>query len=115
MGKRKINAEKVDGLSSDDIKKIRAAIRQVWSWSHPRRLCVARCTGKDGFARCEQCHKKCPKIFVDHVLNVGEVDAGFIGRLFTPSKNLQGLCKKCHSLKTNQERKNKRDLEKYGF
>lgn len=109
---RKVKPEKVDGLSAKDIEKIRRAIRQVWSWSYPRRLCILRCTGKDGFARCEKCGETCPKIFVDHKLNVGEVDGGFIERLFTPSKNLQGLCKACHQVKTNHERKVLREKEK---
>ena len=95
---------KVDGLSPHDIKKIRNAIRQVWHRSHVRKLCVNRCIGKDGFSYCEKCKKRSPKVFIDHITKVGEVDGGFIKRLFTPSKNLQGLCKKCHDLKTKEER-----------
>jgi len=110
--KRKAKAERIDGLSPDDIEKIRRAIRQVWSWSTPRRLCIARCTDAEGFPFCEQCGERCPKIFVDHIARVGDVDSGFIARLFTPSKNLQGLCKKCHAKKTNQENKLKRDQKK---
>lgn len=102
--KRKVKL-KVDGLSPDDIKKIRSAIRQVWSWSTPKRLCVARCIGADGFSRCEECKKKVPKIFVDHTTPVGEVDAGFIARLFCPSSGLRGMCHKCHRVKTASERK----------
>jgi hypothetical protein len=100
--------EKIDGLSADDIKKIRAAIRQVWSWSYPRRLVVQRCLIAEGFSKCELCKKKCPKIFVDHLNPVGDVDSGFIERLFISSENLQGLCKKCHDQKTKDERKQKR-------
>lgn len=104
--------EKIDGLSPKDVEKIRKAIRQVWSWSYPRRLCIARATGKDGFPKCEQCKKKVPKVYPDHITPVGEVDSGFIERLFTPSKNLQAICKKCHDKKTREERaQSKRDRE----
>lgn len=115
MKKRKPKAVKVppiDGLSAKDIKKIRSAIRKVWSWSYPRRLCIARATGPDGFVRCEKCKKKVPKIYPDHVKPVGDVDGGFITRLFVPSKQLQALCKKCHGKKTRQERA---DAKALGF
>lgn len=114
MSKKRIKkrVEKVDGLSAHDIKKIRAAIRQVWHRSHVRKLCVSRCIGKDGFSYCELCKKRAPKIFIDHKEKVGAVDGGFIRRLFTPSKNLQGLCKKCHDAKTKAERAEERRREK---
>lgn len=98
-------AEKVDGLSAKDVENIRKAIRKVWMWSTPWRLCKARAVGKDGFSRCEQCKKKVPKVFVDHINAVGDVDGGFIERLFCPSSGLQALCKKCHDAKTRLERK----------
>lgn len=105
MGK-KTKHEKVDGLGPKDVERIRKAVRQVWSWSHARKLCVQRCTDAEGFAHCEnhKCKKKVPKIYPDHITAVGAVDAGFLERMFTPSKNLQGLCKKCHDRKTRQER-----------
>lgn len=96
--------QKVDGLSPDDIKKIRSAIRQVWSWSTPKRLCLVRTQHADGFSRCELCKEKTPKVFVDHIVPVGDVDAGFIERLFCSSLGLQGLCKACHEAKTREER-----------
>jgi len=102
----KIKVEKIDGLGPDDIRKIRTAIRQVWSWSHPKRLCMARAVGRDGFSRCEKCKKKVPKVFADHITPCGDVrDGGFIARMWCPSNQLQALCKKCHDLKTAQERK----------
>ena len=96
---------KIDGLSPDDIKKIRNAIRQVWHRSHVRKLCVNRCTQADGFTFCEQCKTVTPKLKIDHKINVGAVDGGFISRMFVESSGLQGLCKKCHDEKTKQERK----------
>lgn len=103
---------KVDGLGPDDIKKLRTAIRKVWSWSYARRLCVARATGKDGFPRCEKCMKKVPKIFPDHIVPCGELDGGYINRMFISSKGLQALCAKCHRLKTNEENAFRRALKK---
>lgn len=103
--KKKEKPKPVDGLGLKDIQKIRNAIRQVWHWSYAKKLCMKRCTGKDGFSRCEKCKKKAPKVYVDHIQNVGDVDEGFISRLFCPSSGLQGLCKVCHDAKTRLERK----------
>lgn len=105
---KKSKLPNVDGLGPKDIKKLRTAIRQVWSWSYAKKLVVKRCTDKNGFARCEnpKCKKrKCPKIFVDHIMRCGNVDEGYIKRMFVPSKSLQGLCKICHDTKTRWERK----------
>ena len=76
----------------------------VWHWGYPKKLVIARCTGKDGFLKCEKCKKRVPKVFVDHIVQVGDVDSGFIARLFCPSSGLQGLCAECHRLKTKEER-----------
>jgi len=105
MGKKKIG--KTDGLGPLEIKKIRTAIRLVWHRSWARALVVKRCTGKDGYYRCELCKKKTPKIKIDHIKQVGDVDEGFIKRLFCSSKELQGLCDPCHKVKTKAERKTK--------
>lgn len=109
---------KTDGLSGDDLKRIHKAVRQVWSWSYPWRLAKARAMGDDGFPRCE--NRKCPqkgepvpKVFVDHIDPVGEVGGpNYIARMFIPSRRLQALCKKCHDLKTREERREARELEK---
>lgn len=98
----------VDGFSAKHKEQIRKATRQVWSWSYPRRICVARATDSEGFVYCEnsKCKSKgkpVPKIFVDHIKPVGAVDKGYLERLFCPSSGLQALCKKCHSIKTEQE------------
>lgn len=95
---------KTDGLGPYEIKRIRSAVRQVWHRCHARALVVKRCTGKDGFPRCETCGKKTPVLKIDHIEAVGDVDAGFILRMFVPSKQLQGMCKKCHDAKTRSER-----------
>jgi hypothetical protein len=98
---------KVDGLGPKDVAKIRSAIRQVWHRSHPRKLAQQRAVGKDGFFRCEGCKKKTPKVCIDHKIAVGDVDGGFLKRLFCPSKDLQALCVSCHNKKTKQEREAK--------
>lgn len=102
MAKKKI--EKTDGLGPLEVKKIRSALRLVWHRSHARRLVVIRCTAPDGFTFCEKCEKTTPQLKIDHIKNVGDVDEGFIKRLFCASKELQGLCKKCHDEKTKLER-----------
>lgn len=102
---KKQKPQKVDnGLGEQDVKRIRTALRRVWGWNYSRKICVERAIGKDGFPRCEQCRKKVPKVFPDHIEKVGDVDAGFIFRLFVPSNRLQALCKKCHDAKTRHER-----------
>ncbi len=108
---KKPKIEKTDGLGPLEIKKIRNAVRQVWHRSHARKLVVDRCTGFDGFSYCELCEDRTPKLKIDHKVNVGKVDGGFIQRMFTPSKNLQGLCKECHDTKTKQERADARSLK----
>ena len=123
MGKKRTKKavpEKIDGLSMVDVRKIRAAIRKVWHWSYPKKLATARATKKDGFAYCEakDCPakgKKVPKVYIDHIEAVGDVDAGFIKRLFCESKKLQALCKSCHTKKTNEERKENKMLEELGL
>lgn len=95
---------KVDGLGPEEVKRIRAAIRQVWHWSHAKRLVVKRCARQGGYAECEKCRELVPKVYIDHIEAVGALDAGFIARLFCPSTGLQGLCKECHNAKTKWER-----------
>jgi hypothetical protein len=101
----KAKLEKVDGLGPKDIKRIRSALRGAWQWNHARQLVIKRCLVAGGFSKCELCKKKSPKVFVDHIEACGEVtQAHYIARMFRPSSELQGLCQKCHSAKTKQER-----------
>jgi hypothetical protein len=99
---------KLDGeLTATDIKQIRSALRQVWGRSSlARKLCIKRATGKDGFAKCELCKKKVPKVAVDHIQALGDVQApDYIKRLWCHSSKLQALCLSCHGKKTRAERK----------
>lgn len=74
------------------------------------RLVKKRCMGEDGFPRCE--NKKClskgkpvPAIQADHIRPIGEIGGpDYIKRMFVSSKEMQGLCKKCHAEKTKQEK-----------
>lgn len=103
MAKRQ-KLTKLDGLGPYEIRKIRSAIRIVWHRSYARALVVKRCKDENGFARCEKCKKTTPSLKIDHIKQVGDVDGGFIKRLFCPSNQLQGLCPLCHNLKTKEER-----------
>lgn len=102
----------IDGLGLKDIERLRRVTRQVWSWSHPKRLCIERSTDHEGFQFCKKCYKKVPKIYVDHKKAVGKIDSGYLDRLFCPSSGLQALCKECHQKKTNAERRVKKDAAK---
>lgn len=104
MAKRQ-KAQKIDGLGTRELSLIHSAVRQVWQRGRSRALVIKRCTGKDGFLRCESCKKKTPQIKVDHIEAVGQVGGpNYIQRMFVPSAQLQGLCKKCHGAKTRAEK-----------
>ncbi len=104
MAKR-VKLQRFDGFGPLEIKRMRSATRLVWQRCYARSLVIKRCTGKDGFPRCEQCKVKTPAIKVDHIKPVGDLaGSGYFDRLMVPSKCLQGLCKKCHDAKTKLER-----------
>ncbi len=102
MGKSKLKG--FDGLGPKEIRDLRNATRLVWQRSHARKLVVKRCTGEDGYAYCEECASRTPKLKVDHIVKVGDLDSGYIPRLMVPSSKLQGLCPTCHNAKTKAER-----------
>ncbi len=95
---------KMDGLGPYEIKRIRSAVRDVWQHCYARKLVIQRCTGKDGFLYCEICKDRTPTLKVDHIINVGKVDQGFITRMFVPSAQLEGMCPECHNVKTQVEK-----------
>lgn len=101
---KKKKLTKCDGLGPYEVKKIREALRVVWHRSLARKLVVDRCTDGHGFTRCENCGKRTPTLKVDHMEQCGDVDEGFIKRLFCPSEELWGLCKPCHDIKTKAEK-----------
>jgi len=109
--KAKKAARKIDGLGPHLTQRIRSALRDVWHQSQARKICVDRVALPNGYSRCESksCKgKRFPKVYIDHVVNVGDLDAGFITRMFVPSKGLQALCKNCHDAKTKAERVSKK-------
>jgi len=65
--------------------------------------------------RCAQCKKAFPNkdVQVDHILPVVDPVVGFVNwdtyiqRMYCAVENLQVLCKKCHAVKTKEERKKK--------
>ena len=77
-------------------------------------LAIARATDKEGFGICEnpKCRARVPKLYVDHVTPIGKIDAGFIERLWCPSKKLQAWCRRCHAKKTREEAKARAEEEK---
>lgn len=97
-------AVKIDvGLNDQDKKKIKSALRKVWSWSFARKLVVKRCDLGGGYSRCEKCRKKVPRIHVDHIEAVGPFSLDIISRMFVPSSKMQGLCDVCHKAKTKTD------------
>lgn len=112
--KRAKKAERnFDGFGPFLIMRSRQVLRELWQRSsQARKIVVKRCELAGGYSRCELCKKKVPKVFIDHIERVGDLDAGFFKRLFCSSKGLQGLCEKCHSRKTAQERKAQKEALK---
>lgn len=105
MGKKSA-LKNVDGLGPKDVKRLVTAIRRVWGWNYARRICLERAFDEDGFPVCEKCKTKTPKVYPDHIKPVGTFHVElFIKRMFVSSSQLQALCKNCHRLKTNKERK----------
>lgn len=103
--KPKKKKEVFDGLNEKDCERIGKALRNVWAWSHSRKLCIERATCGEGFPKCELCKARVPKVYVDHIEPVGTIDARIIERLFVPSTKMQALCKKCHGEKTKRDNK----------
>lgn len=108
---KKLVVPKVDGLGPKDVKNIRIALRKVWAYSHARKLCINRATREDGFAVCEQCSSVVAKVYADHITPCGQVDGGYITRMWCPSAQLQALCDKCHRIKTNRERRDVKRMQ----
>jgi len=97
-------AKAIDGLGSVELMKLRNAMRQVWQRSKQWKLVKARCKDSEGYDVCEGCDTRVPKIFVDHIVPIGDMlDPGFIERLMVPSSELKGLCNECHKPKTKKD------------
>lgn len=105
MGSKKVKEPLIDGLNDIDKKRIRTALRRAWSWSYSRRITAARCLNEDGFPVCEECNRVVPRITIDHIYPVGEIDNTTIERMFVPSNKLRAICSTCHRGFTNAQRK----------
>jgi 5-methylcytosine-specific restriction endonuclease McrA len=104
-----------DGITDADYGALTRDLRRRWSWSAPRRIAKERSVAIDGFHRCEQCRRKTPKIFIDHIVPIGSLKhdgAGWIERLYCPSIGLQALCKICHDQKTKAENRKRLESKK---
>lgn len=103
---KKLKPAPVDGLGPKDAERLVKAIRQVWAYSHARKLCLKRAMGENEIGTCEKCSDKVGKLYADHIDPVGSFDPEtYIKRMFLPSTNLQAVCTRCHAKKTREERK----------
>ena len=83
-----------------------AALRKIWRWSQERRKCLKEAKRRKRY-QCAKCKKYYLKVQVDHIVPIGGFKNdwnAFIDKLFCSVDNLQSICKKCHSKKTNKER-----------
>lgn len=97
-----------------------AALRRIFRWS-PERKKALKGAGDDkqGYT-CASCSKRCDRkgVAIDHVAPVVETSKGFQGwdiyvhRLFCSARNLQVLCKVCHSAKSKAENAERRKAKK---
>jgi hypothetical protein len=93
--------------------KIVPAVRRIWFYSPLRREAVNR--AKEGeYYRCEKCHGLQEKVHIDHIdpcvpLTGWEGFDSFITRLFCEPDKLQAICEKCHSKKSLEETKTRKE------
>lgn len=103
---------------------LRSALRSAYNRWPPKFQVLAKARrpyeGNDKRTKWEfQCNdckgwKKSSEVSVDHIIPAGSLNTfedlpGFCQRLFCSEDDLQLLCKDCHQIKTNEERKQKDD------
>jgi hypothetical protein len=95
-------------MKKDVIAYIKKGLRRTWGRSKQRQGALKRAKVKYGHYRCECCLQvyRRKDIEVDHIKAVGRfVDWDtYIERLFCDSNKLAVLCKKCHSIKTKEDK-----------
>lgn len=89
--------------------KIVSATRRIWFYSPLRREALKRAK-VDDYYRCEKCFGLQEKVHIDHIepcvpLTGWEGFDSFITRLFCEPDQLQVICEKCHSKKSLEETK----------
>ena len=101
---------------------IKGGLRQLTRRWAPISECLKEARTRRGFYLCAGCKQEVPasilegrkrvkNAIVDHIIPVVDPKKGFttwdecIERMFCEKDNLQVLCKKCHDIKTEQERK----------
>lgn len=97
--------------------KVISAARRIFLHSPIRREAMERNKTSDGFHRCEQCRKLTEKVnidHIDHVIPLSGFDSwdGVLNRLFCDPLKLQKLCPECHSKKTTDEQKIRKQYRK---
>jgi 5-methylcytosine-specific restriction endonuclease McrA len=93
--------------------KIVPAIRRIWFHSPLRREVMKRAK-VDEYFRCEKCRGLQEKVHIDHINPCVPLTgwAGydvFITNLFCDPSQLQVICEKCHSKKTQDEVKTRKE------
>ena len=99
---------------------IKSALRRIWRWSPERREALSKSRISKGQYACASCLKSYDKkdVAIDHVDPVVDPRKGFEGwdvyicRLYCPARNLQALCRACHSIKSKEENALRRKCKK---
>lgn len=111
---------------------LKGAIRRVFSRSDIRRYIINKTLLPNhtdttrprvkNWCKCELCHLPTPKSYmqVDHIQPVIPIGVNLenitwdelVDRIWCDTKNLQGLCEACHDIKTERERKERKDERK---
>jgi len=99
-----------------DIAKLVSKSREIWRQSQNYQSVkkVCKIVGKSGWFKCQTCHSEVEVIKIDHIKPIGEQPVvmhnfgEWLEKLFCEPLNLQGLCTRCHSIKTKEENKLRR-------
>lgn len=99
--------QKLDGgIGKIETAFIRNSMRQLWQRvSKARAIAKKRCFVEKGMYKCEICEDIVGDIKIDHQIAVGDLDSGYLERLWCSSDKLTAMCPRCHNEKTKQERK----------
>ena len=94
---------------------IRSALRsafQKWPCKHQAKKNAMCITDEGSRYRCNTCDElfRSSDVQVDHITPCGSLRTfddlpGFVERMFCEADGFQVLCKECHQLKTNEERR----------